>query len=121
MSAKKYDSGKPKMSLVPSAALLEVGKVMTFGCKKYGPHNWKEGMDHSRLIDANLRHLMAYVDGEDIDPESGLSHLAHACANSLMLLESRLKEYGYDDRYIEDDFTDEEAMASLERQIRHAE
>jgi hypothetical protein len=36
--------------------------------------------------DAALRHLMAWFDGETIDPESGLSHLAHvmACCNILL-------------------------------------
>lgn len=35
-----------------------------------------------------LRHLFAYNDGKDTDPESGLSHLDHACASLAMLVAS---------------------------------
>lgn len=95
----KLDTGKPMMGLVPSAALMEVAKVMTFGAEKYTPNNWRGGFDYSRLYDAGLRHIHQYIDGEDKDPESKLSHIAHAACCMLMLLEHELKGYGDDDRY----------------------
>lgn len=94
----KQDSGKPRMSLVPPIALAEVAKVMTFGAQKYGPHNWEYGMEWSRLLDAALRHLNAFNRNEDLDLESGLSHLAHAACEVLMLLEYTQKRRGLDDR-----------------------
>lgn len=96
---KKFDNGKPRMSLVPQAALMEVAKVMTMGAVKYGDYNWKHGLDWSRLSDASLRHSAQWLDGIGLDDESGLSHLAHAAANLLMLLEFELKNEGKDDRY----------------------
>jgi hypothetical protein len=55
-------------------------------------------MDYSRLLSAGLRHQLAWNSGEDFDPESGLNHLAHACANMLMLLEYQLLDQPGDDR-----------------------
>lgn len=98
VKAEKKDTGKPRMSLVPQAATREIAKVMTFGAKKYGPHNWKRGFDWSRLLDAALRHLNSFAQKEDLDDETGLSHLAHAGCEVMMLLESVLKGLGTDDR-----------------------
>lgn len=95
----KHDQGKPPMSLLPMGALKEVAKVMDFGAKKYGRHNYKNGMDWSRLLDANLRHLSSFIEGEDLDPETQLSHIAHATCCSLFLLEYILSNTGKDDRF----------------------
>jgi len=81
----KYDEGKPRMGLLPFKALREVAQVLTFGAAKYRANNWQK-IEHSRYIDALLRHIGAYLDGEDLDPESGLHHLAHASCNTLFLL-----------------------------------
>lgn len=82
----KHDTGKPQLSLVPRVALEEEAAVMEFGAAKYGRYNYKKGFEYSRLIDAALRHIQAFNDGEDLDPESGKSHLAHArcCLGMLM-------------------------------------
>lgn len=74
----KYDDGKPGMHLLDHIALREIAKVLDFGAKKYAPNNWRKGIAMSRLLAAALRHLFAYASGERKDPESGLSHLAHA-------------------------------------------
>jgi hypothetical protein len=97
MTGKKFDAGKPRASLIVSKALLEVAKVGTFGAEKYGDHNFRKGMKWSRLADAGLRHLFAYLSGERIDSESGLSHLAHVAWNILALLEFELENVGEDD------------------------
>lgn len=95
----KHDAGKPRAELLPSAPLLAIAEVLTFGAQKYAPHNWRKGFDQSRLIGAAMRHLLAYNDGEDTDPESGLSHMAHAGCCVLFLLEQIEKGTGRDDRY----------------------
>lgn len=82
----KFDQGKPRMELLPMAALQEVAKVLTFGAKKYDDNNWRGGIDYSRVYGALLRHLTAFVEGEEKDPETGLSHIAHLACNSLFLL-----------------------------------
>ena len=93
MVGQKHDSGKPMMSLVPPAALLEVAKVMTFGANKYSPSNWKHVDDlHRRYTDAALRHINAYQRGEKLDDESGLLHMAHAICCLMFMLETDLND-----------------------------
>lgn len=84
----KYDSGKPRMSLVPPHALTEMAKVMTFGACKYKAHSWKDVENaQERYLDALLRHAIAYVAGERIDPESGLPTMAHIMCDAAFLIE----------------------------------
>lgn len=52
-------------------------KVLQFGAKKYAGHNWRKGMKWSYVISAALRHLLAIKWGEEMDPETGLSHYYH--------------------------------------------
>lgn len=74
----KHDHGKARMSLLDSSWLLGVAEVLTFGEKKYAANNWRKGISVSRLMDAAARHQASFNDGEDLDPESGKSHLYHA-------------------------------------------
>lgn len=97
--AVKFDAGKPPLSLISRTALEEEAKVMAYGVHKYGTHNWRAGMDFSRLMDAALRHVYAFADGEDFDKETGLSHLAHARCCLAFLLEYQGKRLGKDDRF----------------------
>lgn len=87
------------MALVPYAATAEIAKVLAFGAAKYDAWNWTGGMDWSRLISAAERHLGAFKDGEDVDPESGLLHLAHAGCCIVFLLCYQLWRIGRDDRF----------------------
>lgn len=78
---------KPKLSDTPTIGIQLMGQVHSNGANKYGRFNWREHTVSSTVYyDAALRHLMAWFDGETIDPESGLSHLAHvmACCNILL-------------------------------------
>ncbi len=100
MSGIKHDQNKPRVSLIiMSKALIEVAKVGTFGAEKYGDHNFRNGMDWSRIADADLRHFLRFLDGERVDPESKLSHLAHHAWNALALLEYELNKVGNDDLF----------------------
>lgn len=94
----KFDSGKPPLSLIPRLAQEEEAMVLAFGGKKYEYWNWAKGMQWSRLIDAAQRHMLAYADGEDVDPESGLSHLAHARCCLGFLIDYRKEHPELDDR-----------------------
>jgi hypothetical protein len=88
------------MSLLSSDALLELAKVMTYGETKYSSHNWRKGFKWSRIMDAALRHLTAYNSGERIDPETGITHLAHSMANLMMLIEFEKHSVGEDDLWL---------------------
>lgn len=96
----KHDDGKPPMQLVPMLAVNEVAKVLGFGAKKYEEHNWRKGLSQGRLLGAALRHQVAYLEGEDNDPESQLAHLAHAACCILFALDNHLRGRAeLDDRY----------------------
>lgn len=96
----KFDGGKPRLDLIPSEALIGLGKVLDYGSKKYSSGNWANGINFSRLIAASLRHISAFNGGEDIDPESGLSHIDHAACNLVFLCWMRLNRPDLDDRWI---------------------
>src|SRR6266403_5346522 len=73
----KHDLGKDRWDLAPWEAFGEVVKILTFGAGKYGDRNWERGIVYSRLFAATVRHLSAWWRRDDLDPESGRSHLAH--------------------------------------------
>lgn len=89
---KKFDSDKPRMYLLPPKALLEVGKVLTFGAVKYDEDNWRH-LDNvqNRYSGGALRHIFSHLDGELKDEETDLSHLAHAICCLLFKLELELE------------------------------
>ena len=99
LKGKKYDQGKPRMDLLPPRALNEVAQVFGYGAGKYGDYNWMDGLKWSRLVAASLRHITAWISGEQNDPESGLNHLSHAACNILMLIECISLRLGDDDRW----------------------
>lgn len=94
----KHDQQKNRLELLPFGALEEVGQVLTFGARKYKDHNWLHCPSRMRYAGAALRHIFAWVRGEDRDPESGLRHLAHATCCLLFLLTLCQEGRGEDDR-----------------------
>lgn len=95
----KFDQDKPDLSLLSSIAIEQIAMVLNFGKKKYAAHNWRKGISYSRLLAALLRHIFAFLRGEDKDPESGLSHLAHAGCCVMFLLELSVTRPDLDDRF----------------------
>jgi len=98
-SSVKQDQGKRRLDLLPWDALDSVGDVLTYGVKKYPKpeENWRVNStpeDIPRYKAALLRHFSAIQQGELVDPESGLPHMAHVAANSLFIiaLEKKFKE-----------------------------
>lgn len=96
----KADSGKTELALISPLAIEELGKVLTFGAKKYAAHNWRQGLSWTRVVSALLRHTFAFLRGQDNDPETGLSHMAHVMCNAMFLVEYVLTRKGKDDRFI---------------------
>jgi hypothetical protein len=89
---RKFDSEKPKMYLLPPKATVEVAKVLTFGAAKYDEENWRKLEDaQKRYSGGALRHIFSHLDGELQDPETNLSHLAHAICCLMFKLELELE------------------------------
>jgi len=87
--AKRYNQGKPQLSLVDLTCLEPCAKILEFGLQKYGRNNWKKGSPISQLLDSLLRHISRLQAGEFIDSESGLPHIGHIQANALFLGNSK--------------------------------
>lgn len=90
----KADAGKIQPTLVEPSLIREVAMVRAYGIAKYGDReNWSK-VEPGRYKDALYRHLLAYLDGELLDGESGLPHLSHMACNLMFLikLEERKKE-----------------------------
>ena len=98
-TALKFDQDKLPLHLLSTEAMNQTAAVLKFGAIKYAEHNWRKGFNWSRPISAALRHITAFNNGEDTDPESGLSHLAHAACCIMFLLEFQKTHPELDDRY----------------------
>lgn len=77
-SGRKDDGDKPRLDLIPYDALIPVGRVLTSGAARYGDRNWENGIKTGRLFAACMRHLWAWWNGEDCDPDTGERHVFHA-------------------------------------------
>lgn len=83
----KYDGGKLLVSLVQPEFVRGVAEVLTFGANKYAPNSWQTVPDAKRRYeDALYRHWLSYLEGEELDSESGLEHLKHLACNAMFLL-----------------------------------
>lgn len=82
----KFDTSKLRYDLIPTSTTKALAQVLTYGAKKYKPNNWQNVDDPDRYVAALYRHLEAWRDGEKVDKESGLQHLAHALTNVAFLL-----------------------------------
>ncbi len=91
----KLDAGKLRVNLVLgdfAHALEAVVEVGTFGANKYSPSGWLSVEDaEERYADAAGRHWLKMAQGEEIDPDSGLPHLAHYAWNILAGLELTMR------------------------------
>lgn len=96
--ARKDDSEKPRLDLIPPEALTAMGIVLSHGAAKYGDRNWERGLDRGRIVAALLRHLTAWMQGEDTDPDSGLPHSAHVLTNAAFLVAHEARGIGTDSR-----------------------
>ena len=98
----KHDGDKSRVDLIDPEFLVDLGEVLKFGARKYAAHNWRGGISFSRILGASLRHLLAIMQGEDFDPESGLRHSAHLACNVMFLHWMMKNRADLDDRYSKD-------------------
>jgi hypothetical protein len=105
----KYDSGKERLELIPPELLFSIGKVLTYGAKKYKDRNWEVGMSWSRVFGALMRHMWAWWGGLGpttenfvfgvVDEETKFSHLWHAGCCIAFLIAYEERKVGEDDRW----------------------
>ena len=95
----RFNAGKPQWSLVPQTALIPMVEVLEFGAKKYAAHNWKKGLPITEICESMKRHLDSFMEGEDNDKESGLSHIGHLQCNALFLSWMMQNKPEFDNRY----------------------
>lgn len=79
-------------------ALLVLATVAGIGASKYSPHNFLRGYAWSLSFNAMMRHAFAFWAGEDLDPETGQPHVAHAAWHGLALTSFLVRQIGTDDR-----------------------
>lgn len=92
-------SKKMHVSTVPAQVVGELGLAMLEGACRYGRHNYRiAGVRASVYYDAAMRHLMAWWEGEDIDPDSGLPHTVKAMACMAVLRDAQINNKLSDDR-----------------------
>ena len=86
-SGMKFDNNKPRHSLLPKGAVNSVIEVLEFGAKKYSADNWQE-VDNAkeRYYNAAMRHIDLWWNGEKLDSETNVHHLAHAATNLFFLM-----------------------------------
>jgi hypothetical protein len=90
---------KAPLWLLPPSALEAASQAHAHGAAKYGKANWREAkVCASTYISAMMRHLNAWRDREDNDPDSGVTHLAHIIASANILIDAKACGTLEDDR-----------------------
>lgn len=99
-NAQRYNEGKPELSYILTFpnALRGFARVCMYGAGKYDRGNYLKGAPLSQYMDCALRHLTAWNEGEEKDPESECDHLAHFLWNALCLYEMAQTQPERDDR-----------------------
>jgi len=97
--AAKRAEGKPRLDLVPYSVIEAMARQMEYGATKHGLHDWRKGLPWSERAGSILRHFYAWLEGEDIDPESGRPHLDAVFTQVGMLIEYRETHPEMDDRW----------------------
>jgi len=77
---------KARLGLIPLRALWPVADVFEGALAKYRPRTWSAPNDDAVecYAEAAARHVLAYLDGEHLDSDTGRSHLAHGAASLLI-------------------------------------
>lgn len=83
----KLDAAKNRLELIQPEFIEGLGRILSYGADKYEANNWKlmKPEDVERVKGATLRHLMSYLKGDKLDPETNESHLYHIECNLMFL------------------------------------
>lgn len=90
---------KVSFTKTSSIALAHCAMAMMDGARKYGAYNWRDKPVLATIyVDAALRHLLAWYEGEEMAEDSGVHHLGHAMACCSILLDAMAYDALVDDR-----------------------
>jgi hypothetical protein len=90
---------KTPFSTISMPVMAELGVALLEGALKYGRHNYRAiGVRASVYVDATMRHISSYWEGEDIDPDSGIHHITKAIASLTVLRDAMIRGKVHDDR-----------------------
>ena len=90
---------KPPLSAIPWPVIYELGAAMFEGASKYRRHNYRVARIRASVyFDATMRHLVQWWEGEDVDPDSGVSHITKAIASLVVLRDAEIQKMVVDDR-----------------------
>lgn len=95
----RVGSLKAPLYLIPREAKYQIAMALVDGALEYGSYNWRdETISASVYLSAIERHLDAFKDGEDLAPDTAVSHLAHATATLCIMMDSMAHGSMRDDR-----------------------
>ena len=83
--ADRHNKGKLEWDQIDFESLEPLVEVLMFGETKYSRDNWKKGQLITELLGSLFRHIIAFQKGEDLDSESGKSHIGHAMCNLMFI------------------------------------
>lgn len=84
---KRFNNGKTRHDLIPAFAQEQYARVLSRGAEKYDDRNWESGMSWSTVMASMKRHIIAFEQGEDFDPETEALHMAHVMCNAAFITE----------------------------------
>lgn len=88
-----------QFSVIPMTVIWEIGVAMLEGARKYGRHNYREvGVRGSVYVDAAIGHISQWWEGEDLDPDTQLSHITQAITTLIVIRDSMIRGNFVDDR-----------------------
>lgn len=94
-----FGSRKVPLHMIPKQVLAGIALGMLEGACKYGAFNYRAvGVRCSTYLAAARRHLDAFEEGQDIDPESGLHHIDKALSSLVVMRDAMLNDMCEDDR-----------------------
>lgn len=95
---------KVSLSKLPAVAIVHGAHAMMDGAIKYGPYNWRDNeVVGSIYVDAAMRHILDWFEGEELAGDSGVHHLGHAIACCAILLDAQETGNLIDDRPVTDE------------------